>query len=112
MAPMDLGPEGGEDIEGIGAPGEEGNDVKGNEESVDMGDASNVDQGTPLQENRGRVYFKQYMNMLHPEKALGSSIGRVKPISENMLINEELTDMAKQLDEIIGKDEETPILTD
>ncbi len=95
---------GGEDVDELGAPGEESNDVNGSEESVDMSNASNVDSGTPLQENRQRIsrsHFDEYIKNLVPSASAGTSLGRVKLVEKSFLINEELNSMSKQLDKLL-----------
>ena len=103
---------GGEDIDSLGSPGEEeGGDVGGQEESVGMENAPNVDAGVPLQESRKRFsYFDAYMKHLGQAHNEGTSLGRVTPQkkadkpSENvLLINEELSTMAAELNETIDK---------
>lgn len=106
------GPDTGEeDIDSLGSPGNEGGDVGGQEESVDMQSAPDVDAGTPLQESRNRFsYFNAYMKHLGHTQNEGISLGRVAPQkkadkpSENvLLINEELSTMATELNETIDK---------
>lgn len=95
---------GGEDVDELGAPGEEDNDVNGSEESVGMSKASNVDSGTPLQENRQRIsrsHFDEYIKNLVPSASAGTSLGRVKLVEKSFLINEELNSMSKQLDKLL-----------
>lgn len=111
-APMGGGPvDLGGDMDNIDSPGAEGEgDVSGNEEGVNMENASSVDQGSgPMNENKKLIprvdkswkpqvkYFEEYVKLLSPEDVVGNGIGRVQPTSENVLINEEITNMTKEL---------------
>ena len=96
---MDLGG----DVDAIDSVGnEEGGNVTGEEENVDIGSAQNVDSGTPLQEGRIRNrFFNEYISKLIPTSTSGISIGRVTPLEKSFLINEELNTMSKQLDKLL-----------
>lgn len=122
---MDMG--GG--IDDLGGP--EGGDVGGEEETMDMGSAPAADAGEPVSEARkkkGEIireilergkpknsFFDQYMKKItESEDSEDTSLGRVDVVNENLLINEELTSVAKKLDVFLEgvDDEDTSILND
>ena len=122
---MDMG--GG--IDDLGGP--EGGDVGGEEETMDMDSAPAADAGEPVSEARkkkGEIireilergtpknsFFDQYMKKItESEDSEDTSLGRVDVVNENLLINEELTSVAKKLDVFLEgvDDEDTSILND
>jgi hypothetical protein len=113
----DLG--GGMDgIDALGGPDESG-DVGGEEEQMGMESAPAADSGEQISEVKnakkklitelylgkvsgGESYFDQYMKEVLKEKREESdSMERVKTISENFIVNEELNSVVKELDSII-----------
>ena len=132
---MGGGPVGGGDmdmgggIDDLGGP--EGGDVGGEEETMDMDSAPAADAGEPVSEARkkkGEIireilergkpknsFFDQYMKKItESEDSEDTSLGRVDVVNENLLINEELTSVAKKLDVFLEgvDDEDTSILND
>ena len=132
---MGGGPVGGGDmdmgggIDDLGGP--EGGDIGGEEETMDMDSAPAADAGEPVSEARkkkGEIireilergkpknsFFDQYMKKItESEDSEDTSLGRVDVVNENLLINEELTSVAKKLDVFLEgvDDEDTSILND
>jgi hypothetical protein len=123
---MDLG--GG--IDDLGGP--EGGDVGGEEETMDMGSAPEADAGEPVSESRKKKnkiiteiltygkpkksFFDEYMKKIN-ESAQNeeNSLGRVEMVSDNFVINEELTSVVNKLDSFLesgGEIESGSILTE
>ena len=123
---MDMG--GG--VDDLGGP--EGGDVGGAEETMDMGGAPEADAGEPVAESRKKKenlikeilvygkpknsFFDEYMKKItESEESEDTSLGRVDAVSENFVINEELTSVVKKLDLFLEGVEETDegnLLTD
>jgi hypothetical protein len=123
---MDLG--GG--IDDLGGP--EGGDVGGEEETMDMGSAPEADAGEPVSESKKKKnkiiteiltygkpknsFFDEYMKKIN-EGAQNeeNSLGRVEMVSDNFIINEELTSVVNKLDSFLesgGELESGNILTE
>ena len=123
---MDMG--GG--VDDLGGP--EGGDVGGAEESMDMDSAPEADAGEPVSESRKKKdkiiteiltygkpknsFFDEYMNKIKEGiENEDTSLGRVETISNNFVINEELTSVVNKLDLFLEGVEETDegnLLTD
>lgn len=105
-------------IDDLGGP--EGMDVGGEEESMGMDSAPEADAGEPVSESKKAKknlitelytrkkknyvpYFDQYMNKILKEQPEENSLGRVDPVSETFVINEELNSIVKDLDNVISE---------
>ena len=107
MPPMDG--DFGDDMGDLGTPGDEGEELGGEEGSADLGDMGS-EQGAPLQENNNFVKGNKNPNMdvfkEYAEKVLSNSkpqIERPQIISKGLMINEELMSKLQDLEKI-GKD--------
>lgn len=123
MPPMDGGF--GDDMGDMGAPGDEGGDIGGDEGSTDLGDMGGAPDagGAPLQENnrvtKGFVkgnrtpnidVFKQYEEQVLTEKYIEPE--RPKIISKGLMINEELMSKLQELEKIHDDSENGETLED
>ena len=105
-------------VDDLGGP--EGMDVGGEEESMGMDNAPEADAGEPVSESKKAKknlitelythkkkdylpYFNQYMNKILKEQPEENSLGRVDPVSETFVINEELNSIVKDLDNVISE---------